>query len=273
MRFAAIGDNCVDIYKNLGLVCPGGGSVNFAVQSARAGVSAAYLGAFGKDAYGKLIVTSLEEENIDTTHVQWLAGNTATAFVELRGYERVFIGSNHGVRSEFEMNQSVQDYLGNFDHIHTTLDGNVDGFISDWKKRGLNLSYDFSHRYKPEQLELLPYLSVAFFSGQKYTMQEGYDFLVTTPRLGASLAVMTFGENGSVAFDGNKFYVQPKTTPAIVVDTLGAGDSFQAGFMVAYMQGKPIEISLLAGAELAKRTIGEIGGFGHMKKLNQVDTQ
>ena len=52
VRFAAIGDNCMDVYDKTGEVYPGGNPVNVAVHIARLGGRASYIGVVGDDAYG-----------------------------------------------------------------------------------------------------------------------------------------------------------------------------------------------------------------------------
>lgn len=49
--------------------------------------------------------------------------------------------------------------------------------------------------------------------------------------------VVTRGEKGSMAYDGEKFYYGG-IVPCEVVDTMGAGDSFIAGFLYAICEGK-----------------------------------
>lgn len=269
MKIVAIGDNCVDIYVNLNKVCPGGGSVNFAAQASRAGADAAYIGAIGTDVNGELISSSLIAEKVDISGIQKIDGKTGYALVELRDSERIFIGSDHGVREMLQIDRSIQKYIAGFDLIHTTLDGNVDEYIPGWKQQGMKISYDFSHRYKPSQLALLPNLYVAFFSGQNFTIESGIDYLKKVFRDGPELIVMTFGEKGSIAFDGENIYHHTINEPIIAKDTLGAGDSFQAGFMVAYLNGATIDVALTAGAKLAANTINELGGFGHSMPLNK----
>lgn len=64
------------------------------------------------------------------------------------------------------------------------------------------------------------------------------------------LVVLTCGAEGSYVFspEGTSF----KDTPAVeVVDTVGAGDSFTAGFVASYMQGKPVETCHQLAVELS----------------------
>ena len=68
------------------------------------------------------------------------------------------------------------------------------------------------------------------------------------------IAVATFGEEGSLAFDGEKFY-QYGIVKAEVVNTVGAGDSFIAGFLWGILNGLDIEACLKKGAETAASVV------------------
>ena len=78
--------------------------------------------------------------------------------------------------------------------------------------------------------------------------------------LGPGIVVATRGDRGSLAYDGKQFYIQ-NAIPCEIVDTMGAGDSFIAGFLMSWIQGDSIPNSMNAGAENAAITIGYSGGW------------
>ena len=262
MNVASVGDNCIDVYTNKGVSFPGGGAVNFSVQAKRAGANSAYVGVVGTDTNGDWLAGALEAEDVDVTHVRHEDGPTAVAFVELHEHERNFISAHRGVRERLLITPEIDTFLRDYDLIHTTLDGCVDSHIAAWHARGHMISYDFSHRPTPAQIELLPQITLAFFSGQKMTSEEAKTASVAYQRRGAAVVVVTLGEKGSLAFDGKRNYYQPPA-PGSLIDTLGAGDAFQAGFAIEYFASQSIERALLAGAERAAETCQYFGGFGH----------
>ena len=80
--------------------------------------------------------------------------------------------------------------------------------------------------------------------------------------MGTSVAGVTRGSQGAIFYDGEKLYRQGiKKVEA--VDTMGAGDSFIAGFLTAYGDGKSMEEALDFAAERSAWTCTIRGGFGH----------
>ncbi|WP_119071103.1 PfkB family carbohydrate kinase [Aggregatilinea lenta] len=262
MHIAAVGDNCVDIYTHLNRTFPGGGPVNFAVQVRRQGIPAAYVGVIGDDLHGDWMAGALVSEGIDTRFLMRLPGTTARAWVKVEDHERIFLRSDHGVREQLVITPEIDAYLAGAGLIHTTLDGCVDAHVPGWHAAGRCISYDFSHRATPAQLALLPHIEVAFFSGQFFDVEAAREQIERLHNEGARVIVMTLGARGSLAFDGKQSFFQ-RAIEAKAVDTLGAGDAFQAAFMVAYLRGEDIARALEVGAVGAAQACGSLGGFGH----------
>lgn len=68
------------------------------------------------------------------------------------------------------------------------------------------------------------------------------------------LAVATFGEEGSLAWDGLRFY-SCGIVETEVTNTVGAGDSFIAGVLYGILNQLPIEECLKKGAETAASVV------------------
>ena len=78
--------------------------------------------------------------------------------------------------------------------------------------------------------------------------------------LGPRIVVATRGAKGSLAFDGTAFYDCPPA-PCTVVDTMGAGDSYIAGFIKTWLEGKSIAECMKTGALTAAGTIARQGAW------------
>lgn len=130
-------------------------------------------------------------------------------------------------------------------------------------KASCQLSFDFSERREKEYLSITcPHLRFAFFSGSTLTDDEVFALMDTCHALGTELVGVTQGSRGAVFSQNGTRYRQgiQKTT---VVDTMGAGDSFIAGFLTAFTRGDSMEQALDYAAGRSAKTCTFYGGFGH----------
>jgi 2-dehydro-3-deoxygluconokinase len=79
--------------------------------------------------------------------------------------------------------------------------------------------------------------------------------------LGASLVVVKNGPGEIVALEPEGVSRHPAEPAPDLVDTTAAGDSFNAGFLAARLQGAPVAEAIRTGATLAARVIGVRGAL------------
>jgi sugar/nucleoside kinase (ribokinase family) len=85
------------------------------------------------------------------------------------------------------------------------------------------------------------------------------------------LVVIKCGADGALARAGSLVWHAP-TLPVKAVDTTGAGDCFDAGFLDAWLRGEPLTDCLLQGnicGALSTRKMGGINGFPQREELNE----
>lgn len=259
MKTLAIGDNCIDHYVNRGEKYVGGCSVNFAVYMCQLGAESAYLGAVGDDENGRLVLKEMQNAKVDVSKVHVMEGETAVTEVDLEGNDRKFLAYREGVLKQFELNKADEELIQSVDLIHTSVYGNIDEKVADLSRNAV-LCYDFGNKLDYQNREqVLNAVQYAFFS---YTKEDEFilDYLKNAYRNSVKCVIATLGENGSIAYDGEKFY-RHGIRKVETVDTIGAGDSFIAGFMYAKMNGEDILSCLWAGAAKAEETIQHFGAF------------
>jgi len=260
MRVAAVGDNCLDVYAALGKAYPGGNPVNVAVYLRRLGMQASYTGVVGTDAYGSLMKSALAAKGVDVSHVHTRRGKTAVTQVDLVDGERVFGDYDEGVMANFQLSAEDTHFLCRHDLIHSGLWGKIERSLPELKQKGARISFDFADKLEHEIVQqALPYVDFAFFSystGDEFIRR----YLQEAQARGPKVAIATLGENGSIAYDGNTF-TSFGVVPVEVVDTMGAGDSFIAGFIAGLLRGKPLQECLALGAENAAQTLQYMGAW------------
>ena len=97
---------------------------------------------------------------------------------------------------------------------------------------------------------------------------ESFDEAAEKIRGNCDVAALTRGANGSVIIQGDQTFVLSAADVVDVVDTTGAGDSYAAGFLYGFTQGKSIEVCGKMGGILAADIIS---GYGARSKNNLKD--
>ena len=258
MRVAAIGDNCIDVYPELDKAYPTGNAVDFAVNMLKLGMPTAMIGVTGNDASGRWMRDVLAREGLDTSRFRAGDGPTAIAYLEMDGHECLHVRYLEGVLSGVRYADDQIAFAATHDLIHSTPWGHIDQHLPALKANGALLSFDYSNRpSSPEVGRSLPFVDYAFFS-MSGRAEEAPSVVRAAVARGPRVAVATLGREGSLAWDGATFYRQG-IVPAEVVNTVGGGDSFIAGFMHATLRDADVPEALAAGARLAARVIGVFG--------------
>lgn len=261
MRIAAVGDNCIDEYFRTNQLYPGGNAVNVSVYVARMGYRASYVGVVGDDPNGELIRRALERKGVDLSHLHTSPGKTAVTKVELRDGERVFRGYDEGVLAGFRLTEDDLSFLQEHDLVATALWGRIEKDLPRLKQRGIPTAFDFGDKYGSAVVDVaIPWVDYAFFSAEGLREGEIEPFLKEMKARGPKIVTVTQGERGSTAFDGGKF-VRCGIVPCDVVDTMGAGDSFIAGFLVSLLEGKPLKECMEKGAQSSSMTLQYFGAW------------
>ncbi len=263
LRFLGIGDNTVDIYLTEGMQYPGGNAVNVAVQARRAGARSSYLGCLGRDRLGDLVHDSLAAEGVDLSHVRRIDGPNPWSRIRHQGTDRTFAGSNPGVRGRYRLGAADDAFIAAHDVVHTSVHSELDGEMARLRAAARRLSYDYSeHWERPGVSDTLRHVDVAFLSAPRRTDADCDDLMRWCAGQGPAVVVLTRGADGACAWSGGRTAAVP-VQPAEVVDTLGAGDGFIAGFLVAHAGGLDLAECLLRGAAQGAAVCAVKGGFGH----------
>lgn len=268
-RLLGIGDNTVDTYTHSRMQYPGGNAVNVAVFAQRLGAESGYLGCFGTDAAGSLLIRSLRAEGVDLSHARNRRGANARAFITHDAGDRRFLGSHPGVRGQYDLQDDDYAYVRGFDVAHTSIYSELDHQLPRLRDAGVRISFDFSDRWKHDRLRrTLPYVDSAFLSAATESDEACERLLRQCLQLGAATAVVTRGARGAMAAGGDGAVVHQPVVPATVVDTLGAGDGFIAAFLIRQQDGGGLGDCMQAGARFAARVCGWQGGYGHGEPWN-----
>lgn len=259
MRFACVGDNCVDRYlPPIGKRFAGGNAVNVAVQLRLLGHQVAYFGAIGGDEDGRFLRERLAAQALDLGGLQVRAA-LPTAYTDIAtdaAGDRHFVYEEFGATAGYRPRAIDVERLLAADHVHIGwLD---DGGALKHRLRAARISVSQDLSVNADPVNLSPEaLSYAFISAPLAEAEAAAKRLL---RQGAACAVVTMGSDGSLARrEGETTFLAAEALEP--VDTTGAGDSFIAGFLSAVLAGDSLEDGLRLGRERAGLTCLHEGGF------------
>lgn len=254
MRVAAIGDNCIDYYKNLDRSYVTGNVVDTAVNLKKLGIDTSIISTTGSDLNGKRVCDVLKKEGVDISHLKVKEGKAAITYMELNGLERVHGEYIEGVLENIKFDEDDINFACRHDLVHSAYWGKADKYFKEIKEKGILISFDYATNFDSSLVkETEKYVDFGFFSFKDIT-DEVKGYLKERVNKGMKIAIATFGEKGSLAWDGNEFY-RFGIIPTNVVNTVGAGDSFIAGFIYGILTEKTIEECLKEGAKISSKVV------------------
>ncbi|GAA2207502.1 fructosamine kinase FrlD [Nonomuraea monospora] len=280
MRVLGFGDNIVDRFVDRGIDYPGGNSVNVAVYARRLGAESAYLGVFGDDGPGAFLRDAIAAEGVAVDRCVVRAGESGVSRLRVDDGERVFLGWNGGgvtVREPLELDEDLLGYVRGFDLVHSSVYSRSEPELPKLAGPGPLVSFDLSseEEYRdPAYLDrICPHADLVLLSCSHLDEDATVALLADAVRRGAGLALGTRGVAGALASDGNVTVSAPAWLAEDIVDTMGCGDAFLAGFAVSLLRdgwatGRPappaaVERALHQGAEAAHAQCYVEGAFGH----------
>lgn len=261
IRIATVGDNCMDVYDKEGKVYPGGNPINVAVYIKRLGGESCFVSAVGTDPYGQQMIDAIKSKGVDVSHLKVLEGTTAVTHVEIVDGDRVFGDYEEGVMADFKIDEEDIDFLCEYDMVVTGIWGMIENEVSKIKEKGVPVAFDFATMKEHQVIDIaIPHVDYAFFADDETSEEEIKVFMKEIHARGPKVVTVTRGSEGSISYDGEQFY-KFGIVPCEVVDTMGAGDSFIAGFLYSICAGKAIPQAMADGAANSSVTIAYSGAW------------
>ena len=118
-------------------------------------------------------------------------------------------------------------------------------------------------RHKPHFLNLVKNkLDITFANEQEITSlidAKSFEDVVNFSKQLGKLLVITRGEKGAIAIQGNEVVECDIKKNLKIVDLTGAGDLFAAGFLHGHINNLTLRESLEKGTEMSSKVIQQIG--------------
>jgi sugar/nucleoside kinase (ribokinase family) len=222
-----------------------------ACGAAKLGLAVGYAGLVGDDALGDFVLEQLSGQGVDVRHVVRRPGGRTGVTVVLAGDDgdRALL-TFPGLIAELDAREVTE---ADARHVHVSsyflqhrLRPGLPALLAAFRARdastSLDPNWDPSGEWEHGFAALLPALDVVFPNEQELRRLTGLDDLeagaAALAAAGPTVAVK-LGAAGALAHDGAQA-VRMAAPAVATVETTGAGDSFDAGYLAALLAGRDL---------------------------------
>ncbi len=252
----------------------GSSSAIFACAAARLGLTVGFVGVCGDDVFGHFMLAEMQTRGIDISNIIVRPGATGLSVILTRASDRAIL-TYPGLISALRASDIRDDLLRQARHLHVAsyflqarLQPGLPGLFERAHRLGLTTSLDTN--YDPAEqwagVRDLLCLTDVFLPNQTEALAIAQAANVETAArqlaVRAGLAAVKLGAAGALACQGDAL-VRASSVPVNAVDSVGAGDAFDAGFLFGYLRRWELPRSLrfaCACGALSTRRAGGIEG-------------
>lgn len=285
------GDTCADLILRDGDILPrfgqaeqivaaydlemGGSCCIFAAQAAKLGLRVALLGKVGDDAFGQLIIDTLSAAGVDARFITVEPSLRTGVTVHLvNGQDRAML-TYAGSVNALTGDDIRDEILASARHLHygslflqTGLLPHWVGILQRAKQLGMTVSLDtnwdpagqwdsgFERALKYVDV-LLPNEQEALRLSKQASLPAAADWLSER----VPLLVIKRAEAGAMAWHDGQPFARSVLHADEAGDGIGAGDSFDAGFLAGWLYGLPLQDCLEIACQCGQAVASEVGGL------------
>jgi ribokinase len=250
----------------------GGSAANTIVGLARLGCSVGFVGKIADDHEGQLQMDCFQKEGVNTDgiiHSPKGKSGVCLGFVDKKGARALYI--NPGVNDLIEFREIQAPYITDTQFLHLSSFVGEKSFRAQKKLMSflpdsVKVSFDPGSLYAQKGLSAIePIIQNSFvmmpnsvelqlLTGET-GIPEGAQKLI---EMGVEIVAVKMGDKGCYVSNGEeKMTLQPYKVPA--VDTTGAGDAFDAGFLYGLVHNRTLEDCGKLGNFVASRSVMKMG--------------
>ena len=251
----------------------GSASAILASNIAKLGLHVAFLGKLGCDSYGDLVLSELNDKGVDCSGIVMNRNSRTGITVSMTFPEDYSMITYPGVMEDFCLDDVDFDFISKARHMHFSSFYLQPGIRPDCarlfqkvKEMGLTTSFDPGwdpeEKWDPDIFSLLDHVDIflpneieALNITHTQSVNEAFE------KLGqhSSTIVIKQGSKGAI-LQSNHTILKAKAFRVEPVDTTGAGDSFNAGFLSQWLQRKNLKECLRTGNACGALAITRLGG-------------
>src|SRR5580704_2659813 len=244
---------------------------NLAALGSRVG----FQSRIGDDPLGQIALDRLQQSGADVSRVRRVPGSTTTGLTVILHHEAWRnILTYSGTIAETSWQDLDLDYLADSRHFHFSsyylqkgLRPRVAELFQHLKSKGLTISLDTNDdpddQWEGGLREILRYVDVFLPNEREACKAAGTEEVESAIQELAELVplvVVKIGREGAIAQRGSERLRSPGVEGVVPVDTVGAGDSFDAGFLHEYVRGSDLHTCLARGNRAGALSTTRPGG-------------
>jgi ribokinase len=264
---------------------PGGKGSNQAITIARLGGNVVFLARIGKDSFGKEALELFSNEHIDTEHIQIdpdAHTGAGIIFVDKNGHNAIGVAPGANYKLSVKDLEESAALFGQCRYLLIQLETPLPVVFHAIKKaRQANMKVVLNpapaQKLEPSIYPMLDFITPNETEAEILTgiaIKDKKDAFKAGKQLvsmGVKNVIVTLGADGCVLVSNSveKAFLPPKVK---AVDTTGAGDAFNGGFVFALAQNRDVEEAIDFASKVAAYsvlTVGVVPGLPTMEDLTR----
>ena len=251
----------------------GGSVANSIVGLSQLGTNVGFIGKVSDDEFGTKYEEGLKKENVEyfySKKKEELPTGTCLILVTPDSERTMctFLGTAGKINENDVSSDAIKESEIIFLEGYLWDEGEpkkaFDKAINNANKVAMSLSDLFCvDRHKPHFLNLVKNkLDITFANEQEITSlieAKNFDEVINFSKQLNKLVIITRGEKGAVAINGDEVVQSNSQKNLKIVDLTGAGDLFAAGFLHGYINKMSTKKCLEKGTEMSSKIIQQIG--------------
>ncbi len=260
----------------------GGAESNLAIALSRLGLSAGWISSLGDDEPGQLVLDRVRGEGVDTSQVRRIEGYPTGLYLreKVGGETRVYYYRRGAAASTMAPGAFDPHYLRGADFLHLTgitpaLSEECRDFTlwaaREARENETRVSFDVNYRSKlwsPEEArsfveEMLPHTDLLLVGDDEARAlwgREDEKFVRELAAAGPREVVLKRGGEGCLGLVEERLIAQP-VFDVEEVDSIGAGDAFDAGYLAGHLWGLDAEQRLRVANAMGALSVATLGDY------------
>ena len=248
------------------------------------GLRVGFIGKLGDDIFGRFIIEKLKEKGVNTSMIIMDDTLKTGVTVALSYDEDRAMTTYPGAMSYLTVDDIDEDCFRNTTHVHFSSyflqPGFKDKLYLLFKKAknvgattSMDVQWDPAEKWDLNLEEVLPYVDVFLpniIELQSLTRKTNISEALESLKNNHGFIAVKCGNRGSVLYHKGKQISKPPFLHKNVVDTIGAGDSFNAGYIYKYIQGKSPETCLEFGNLIGAISTTKPGGTSAFTNIEDI---